>query len=89
MSILKKIRIVLALLFVIMLIYPELAGAQCAMCTTAAENAATDGNTQGLGLNSGILFLLSMPYVAAMIIGILWYRNSRFRKIKKLNLEQD
>lgn len=56
--------------------------AQCAMCSLTAQAATEGGNTQGFGLNDGILFLLFMPYLAVLVIGILWYKKYR----KKSNL---
>lgn len=53
------------------------AQAQCAMCSLTAQAATENGNTQGFGLNDGILFLLFMPYLAVVVIGILWYRKYR------------
>lgn len=51
--------------------------AQCAMCSMTAQAATENGNTQGFGLNDGILFLLFMPYLAVIIVGILWYKKYR------------
>jgi len=52
--------------------------AQCAMCRSTLENNYSSGNPGiGAGINTGILYLLSMPYLAAMIIGYLWYKHSR------------
>lgn len=51
--------------------------AQCAMCSLTAQAATEGGNTQGFGLNDGILFLLFMPYLAVLVIGILWYKKYR------------
>ncbi|MDM1295171.1 hypothetical protein HX021_12860 [Sphingobacterium sp. N143] len=51
--------------------------AQCAMCTLNAENGTKEGNTQGKGLNDGILFLLAIPYLAAAGLGLLWYKKYR------------
>ncbi len=48
--------------------------AQCAMCTLNAENSVKEGNTQGKGLNSGILYLLAAPYIAVAGIGFIWYK---------------
>lgn len=59
--------------------------AQCAMCTLTAENAASHGNTEGKGLNNGILFLLAMPYLAALAIGVLWYKKYRSKKNVKVD----
>lgn len=52
--------------------------AQCAMCRTTLENNYSSGNPGiAAGINTGILYLLSMPYLAVMIIGYLWYKSSR------------
>lgn len=52
--------------------------AQCAMCTLNAENSVKNGNTEGNGLNDGILYLLAAPYLAVAAVGFLWYK--RYRK---------
>ena len=51
--------------------------AQCSMCTISAEQGTKNGNTQGKGLNAGIIYLLAIPYLLITGIGILWYRNYR------------
>lgn len=51
--------------------------AQCAMCSLTAQAATENGNTQGFGLNDGILFLLFMPYLAVLVVGVLWYKKYR------------
>ncbi|AFL86265.1 hypothetical protein Belba_3782 [Belliella baltica DSM 15883] len=57
--------------------------AQCAMCRASVENNVSNGDTSiGAGLNMGILYLFIMPYMIAMIIGYLWYRNAKKRKAK-------
>jgi len=56
--------------------------AQCPMCKAAVESAMKDkNNTKGKGLNKGILYLLSMPYLAIGIVGVVWYRNSKKKQI--------
>jgi len=50
---------------------------QCAMCSATAENSVNNGNTEGDGLNDGILYLLAAPYLAVAGIGYLWYKNYR------------
>lgn len=60
------------------MIVPSQAEAQCAMCSLNAENSTQHGNTQGKGLNNGILFLLAMPFIIGGGVGILWY--VKFRK---------
>ncbi|MGJ1204987.1 hypothetical protein [Sphingobacterium lactis] len=56
---------------------PQASSAQCAMCTLNAENSTKEGNTQGKGLNDGILFLLAMPFLIAAGVGFLWYKKFR------------
>ena len=57
--------------------------AQCAMCRASVENNVSNGETSiGSGLNSGILYLVVMPYLMAVIIGYLWYRASKKKKAK-------
>lgn len=47
------------------------------MCTINAEQGTKNGNTQGKGLNNGIIYLLAIPYLLITGIGLLWYRNYR------------
>lgn len=43
--------------------------AQCAMCKTAAESSLkSNPNSIARGLNSGILYLMAVPYLAIMFI---------------------
>jgi len=54
------------------------AGAQCAMCRSTLENNYSNGNPGiAAGINTGILYLLSMPYLAVIVIGYLWYKSSK------------
>lgn len=54
---------------------------QCAMCRSTLENNFSNG-TPGIaaGINVGILYLLSMPYLAVMVLGYLWYKTSKNAK---------
>lgn len=68
------------------------ASAQCAMCALNAENSVENGNTQGNGLNDGILFLLGAPYLAVGVVGYIWYKKYRKKNVaidirdEKINL---
>ncbi|MEH6304984.1 hypothetical protein RYH73_04980 [Olivibacter sp. CPCC 100613] len=62
--------------------------AQCAMCTLNADQSVKDGNSQGKGLNKGILFLLAMPYLAVGVVGYIWYKKYR-RKQVDVNFKHD
>lgn len=62
--------------------------AQCSMCTLNAENSVQNGNTEGNGLNRGILYLLAAPYLAIAGVGFLWYKKYR-RKNISLNMKEN
>ena len=52
--------------------------AQCAMCATQLENNVSNGDPGiAAGINMGILYLLSMPYLIILVLGFLWYKSSR------------
>lgn len=62
--------------------------AQCAMCRATVENNINTGETSvGAGLNYGILYLFMAPYLLAMIIGYLWYRNYKKQKALKTKIQ--
>ena len=63
---------------VILLINAGSALAQCAMCRSTLENNFSNGNPGiAAGINTGILYLLAIPYLAAMVLGYLWFKSSR------------
>src|SRR5690606_40078341 len=81
----KQTKIIAILLSMSMiLLFCIDASAQSAMCSLNAENATINGNTQGNGLNDGILFLLAIPYLIAVGIGILWYTKYRKKNSSKV-----
>ena len=51
--------------------------AQCPMCRMSAESNLKNGGTQGRGLNTGILYMLSLPYLIVGSIGYWWWRTNR------------
>ena len=55
------------------------------MCTISAEQGTKNGNTQGKGLNSGIIYLLVIPYLLMTGVGILWYKNYRKKSLANLS----
>jgi len=59
--------------------------AQCAMCRATVENNFSNGKPGiAAGLNVGILYLLSMPYLAAVVLGYLWYKSSKTNERKNI-----
>ena len=63
----------LSAVIVLLILFPEWLEAQCRMCAASAEANLRNGGTEGAGLNTGILYLLSMPYLIALTIGGLWW----------------
>lgn len=72
----KNLRSTFILLALFVYIGLEPAAAQCAMCKASVEsNIENGGKTVGKGLNSGILYLMSVPYLVLGGIGFMVYRN--------------
>jgi len=68
--------IVLAL--VLSIVVPIVSFGQCAMCRTQLENNVSNGNPGiAAGINTGILYLLIMPYLIILTLGYFWYKSSR------------
>lgn len=72
----KKLLAIFLFFTLIIAIQPE-AKAQCAMCTANAEMGVKNGNTQTKGLNTGVLYLLAIPFLLVGGVGVLWYTNFR------------
>jgi len=72
----KKMFAILLLIFLCASFRPT-AYAQCAMCTANAEMGVKNGNTQTKGLNSGVIYLLAIPFLLVSTVGVVWYRNYR------------
>lgn len=68
----------LLIVLIVLLVLPQFAEAQCAMCRAAVENNVSNGDV-GIAakLNAGIIYLFAAPYLAFIVIAIFWYRNSR------------
>ena len=68
------------------------ANAQCAMCRTSIESTISNGRSNiATGLNTGILYLLTAPYLAVAVIAFLWFRQSKKvqqERISKWQLRQ-
>lgn len=57
--------------------------AQCPMCRMSAESNLANGGTEGKGLNTGILYLLALPYALIGGLGYVWYRNKKKSTIEE------
>ncbi|MCX2494048.1 hypothetical protein OQX63_11235 [Pedobacter sp. PF22-3] len=82
----KAIFVLFALVFTFA-VRPNV-NAQCSMCTINAEQGVKNGNTQTAGLNTGVLYLLSLPYLMAVIVGVVWYKKYRKKNIQ-LNMKKE
>ncbi|MBB6461270.1 hypothetical protein [Flammeovirga kamogawensis] len=72
----KIVFLSIAFLFSIQGLY-----AQCAMCRATVENNISSGaSSVGAGLNTGIIYLMTMPYILIAAIVYLWYRKTQKEK---------
>jgi hypothetical protein len=49
--------------------------AQCPMCKQNVQAGLESGGKVGLGLNSGIIYLLAIPYLIAAAFGYWYWKN--------------
>ena len=57
------------ILFVALLLAPQLTEAQCAMCRAVLES---EGNTSSAeGINNGIVYLMAIPYI--LVAGLFYF----------------
>lgn len=60
--------------------------AQCAMCRAVAEDSIeVDGYGMALGLNGGILFIMSIPYILLSVGFLVFYRTKILGFIRAFN----
>jgi hypothetical protein len=71
----NKILFVFVLVTVLIVALSPDLSAQCPMCRMSAESNLENGGTEGRGLNNGILYMLSLPYLLVATLGYIWYRN--------------
>ena len=73
----KAIKIVLVIVvFVFLQTLVNEANAQCAMCKAAQNSSGFSSR----GLNTGILYLMIIPYIAFSFLGYFWYKASKKQK---------
>ena len=74
------LKIKLVVLVILMTCFNSLSFGQCAMCKAVVEANLESGDTKGAGLNDGILFLMSMPYIAVFLFGVFYYLQKKKTK---------
>lgn len=67
---------ILAIFLLLALISVEIS-AQCPMCKIGAESNLKNGGSAGAGLNTGILYMLVLPYLLVATIGFVWWKNRK------------
>lgn len=70
-----KRKIILPLTFFFFLLWSSVAYGQCPMCRVSAESNLKAGGTAGKGLNTGIIYMLTLPYLLVAGIGYVWWKN--------------
>jgi hypothetical protein len=72
----KSAAIALFVLFIMLSI--DHTSAQCAMCRRNVEtNKESHNNKVGTGLNKGILYLMSVPYLIGIIGVAMWMKKRK------------
>jgi hypothetical protein len=71
----KYCRIIVVAFAFLMLASTFESSAQCAMCRRVAESNIESGQKQGRGLNAGILYIMSIPYLLGGVAGFIWWKN--------------
>ena len=74
------LKIKLFISIILITFFNSLSFAQCAMCKAVVEANLEAGDTKGAGLNDGILFLMSMPYIAVFLFGVFYYLQKKKTK---------
>jgi hypothetical protein len=81
-SYMKKLfgkSLILVAVFIVLCFISNRAEAQCAMCKAATET----GGWSSKGLNTGILYLMIIPYIAFGALAYFWYKASKKQKEKQ------
>ena len=73
----KSNKLFLSLVFIF---YSSYIKSQCAMCKTIVESNLESGDDIGSGLNDGILYLMSAPYLVVLLFGIFYFLQKRKQK---------
>ncbi|HEY0031482.1 MAG TPA: hypothetical protein VGC65_12030 [Bacteroidia bacterium] len=72
----------LCLLFMMLFLSNASMYAQCAMCKTSVESDLNGGGSIGRGLNTGILYLMAIPYILIIGGGYFFFKKPIDAKLK-------
>ena len=68
-------KIILILIFGFQFLFSTVqVNAQCSLCTKTAQQM---GEKPARGMNSGILYLMVMPFAIVGVIGFRWWKNNK------------
>lgn len=70
------------MLFVLLIISSANTFAQCAMCKTSVESDLNNGGSIGKELNTGILYLMTLPYIIIMLGAYFFFKKQIDAKVK-------
>ncbi len=73
----RKPLVILTFFTLALFVTPTVSVAQCPMCKISMESNLNNGGTAGKGLNKGILYLFSLPYLIIGGLGYYWYKNQK------------
>lgn len=70
----KKVFIIVFIVFLFSLIFIQVSVAQCSICSKTVMQM---GEKPAQGFNSGIIYLMLVPYAAIGVIGYKWWKANR------------
>ncbi len=70
----KKILVILFFISSFILINIKTADAQCSICSKSVQQM---GDKPAKGFNTGIIYMMLVPYVAIGVIGYKWWKGNR------------
>ena len=65
------------LIILSLLLTSKLFAQGCSMCKAVAETSVAGGNSQGAGLNAGILYIMVFPYILIGVGFYFWWRHRK------------
>ncbi|UOR05740.1 hypothetical protein MUN82_01245 [Hymenobacter aerilatus] len=72
----------LLLLSTLLSVLPLATQAQCVLCKSQVEASRTEKDGYDVtGLNKGIVYLMTVPYLLMGTVGYFWYRNVQKKKV--------
>ena len=74
LTIMKKSLLILIFSFLFVAGYIEESKAQCSICAKTTQQM---GDKPARGFNSGIIYLMLVPYAVIGVIGYKWWKSNR------------